>query len=152
MTKTVNGAAELMALSGQHVGTSEWKTLTFDTIQAFANATGDHQWIHVDKARAEKESPFGGPIAHGYFTLSVVAGLFFEVLEAKGFKMAVNYGANKVRFPTPLKLGARYRLSITAGEIKPVKEWLEAIFVATIEVEGSEKPACVAECIYRYLP
>ena len=153
MGKTViNGAAELKQHSGKDLGSTGWQTMTMDTIRKFADATGDHQWIHVDEERARKESPFGGPIAHGYLTLSFVAGLFFELVETRGFKLTVNYGANKVRFPNPLKAGARYRLSLKLGQVSEVKEWMEAIIHAAVEIEGEAKPACAAEVVYRFLP
>ena len=146
----IEGTPGLLAAAGTSVGTSEWATMTYERIAAFAGATGDNQWIHVDRARIAKESPFGAPIAHGYLTLSLVGGLFFEVLQIEGFAMIINYGANKVRFPSPLKEGDRYRLALALGEIKDVGNgWLEATFVATIEIEGGKKPACVAECVYR---
>jgi acyl dehydratase len=126
--------------------------MTYERILAFAGATGDHQWIHVDRERIAKESPYGAPIAHGYLTLSLVAGGFFDVLELAGFAMIINYGANKVRFPSPLKEGDRYRLSLSLGDVTEQKGWYEAIFVATIEIEGGKKPACVAECVYRFQP
>lgn len=151
MPTRIDGGAGLTALAGADLGATEWKTLDFAQITTFADATGDHQWIHVDKARIAKESPFGAPIAHGYLTLALVAGQFFELLELVNFKMVINYGANKVRFPSPMKEGSRYRLAMKLGEIKDVGGgWLEAQFLATIEIEGSAKPGCVAECIYRF--
>jgi acyl dehydratase len=153
MGKTViNGVAELKSHAGKELGKSEWRVMTMDVIKKFADATGDHQWIHVDEARAKKESPYGAPIAHGYLTLSFVAGLWFEVVEAKGFKLTVNYGANKVRFPNPLKVGDKYRLTLKLAEVAEVKEWVEAQIQAAIEIEGQPKPACAAEVIYRFMP
>lgn len=147
----IAGREGLLAASGKELGTTDWQTMTFERIQTFAAATGDHQWIHVDRERIAKESPFGRPVAHGYLTLSLVAGQFFELLELDGFGMVINYGANKVRFPNPLKEGDRYRLSLKLAEVKDVGNgWLEAPFLATIEIEGAPKPACVAECIYRF--
>jgi acyl dehydratase len=153
MPTTLAGADGLKAHANSHLGQSDWAEMTFETIQAFADATGDQQWIHVDRERIEKESPFGAPIAHGYLTLSLIAGRFFEVLELQGFAMVINYGANKVRFPSPLKEGARYRLSMDLGDVtEKAKGWHEAIFKCAIQIEGSEKPGCVAECVYRFLP
>jgi acyl dehydratase len=152
MTTRIDGKDGLLALSGTALGSSEWTTMTYERILAFAGATGDHQWIHVDRERIAKESPYGAPIAHGYLTLSLVAGGFFDVLELAGFAMIINYGANKVRFPSPLKEGDRYRLSLSLGDVTEQKGWYEAIFVATIEIEGGKKPACVAECVYRFQP
>src|SRR5258708_8195471 len=107
----IDGIAGLKALAGKSLGASQFRTLKFEDIVRFADATGDHQWIHVDRERAKRESPFGVPVAHGYFSLSSIAGLFFELVEARGFALVVNYGLNKVRFPAPLKEGARYRLA-----------------------------------------
>lgn len=152
MATRIDGKDGLLALSGTALGSSEWTTMTYERILAFAGATGDHQWIHVDRERIAKESPYGAPIAHGYLTLSLVAGGFFDVLELAGFAMIINYGANKVRFPSPLKEGDRYRLSLSLGDVTEQKGWYEAIFVATIEIEGGKKPACVAECVYRFQP
>lgn len=152
MAVLIAGADGLTSNAGKELGATAWYPMTYERIKAFADATGDHQWIHVDRERIAKESPFGKPVAHGYLTLSLVAGLFFELLELQGFKMVINYGCNKVRFPTPLKEGDKYRLSFKLGEVKPQGEWLEAVFLASIEVEGSAKPACVAECVYRFLP
>lgn len=152
MPKTIiDGIAGLKSLEGKELGTSEWKTLRYEDIKAFADATGDHQWIHVDRERTKKESPFGAPIAHGYYTLSRIAGLFFEVVEVRGFKAALNYGLNKVRFPAPLKEGARYRLSLKVAQVKDVDGGVEGVLPATIEIEGLPKPACVAEVVFRYL-
>ncbi len=153
MSTRIDGAAGLTALAGADLGASDWKVMAFSNISTFADATGDHQWIHVDRERIAQESPFGAPIAHGYLTLALVAGQFFELLELANFKMVINYGCNKVRFPTPMKEGSRYRLAMKLGEVKEVGGgWLEAQFLATIEIDGSPKPGCVAECVYRFLP
>ncbi|MBM4390294.1 MAG: MaoC family dehydratase [Deltaproteobacteria bacterium] len=149
---SIDGAPALLALSGADLGATEFRPLDFAQIATFAEATGDHQWIHVDKARIARESPFGAPIAHGYLTLALVAGQFFELLELSGFRMVINYGCNKVRFPSPLKEGASWRLAMKLGTVTQQGDWLEAQFIATIEIQGSAKPACVAECIYRFLP
>lgn len=153
MTVSLAGVAGLQAHANQPLGTTDWEEMTFQRIQAFADATGDHQWIHVDRARIERESPFGAPIAHGYLTLSLVAGKFFEVLSLDGFGMVINYGTGKVRFPNPLKEGDRFRLSLQMGDVTEKRGgWWEAVFHAAIEVEGASKPACVAEVLYRFLP
>ena len=148
---TINGVEELKAVAGKDLGSTEWQVMEMKRIRAFANATGDQQWIHVDEERARKESPFGAPVAHGYLTLSLVAGNFSKVVLVKGFKLTVNYGCNKVRFPNPLRANDRYRLTVKAGEVKQMNEWWETTFLATVEVEGQPKPACAAECIYRFL-
>ena len=153
MTVIIEGAAGLQQYAGKAIGSTSWEPMRFETIQAFADATGDQQWIHVDRARiASEPSPFGAPIAHGYLTLSLVAGKFFDLLDLQGFKLVVNYGCNKVRFPSPLKENDSWRLSLQIGEVSQKGEWIEAIFLASIEVEGAKKPACVAECVYRFLP
>lgn len=152
MEKTrIVGRAGLEELIGKPLPAGPWHPLTFEEIVAFADATGDHQWIHVDKERAQKESPFGGPIAHGYYTLSRIAGLFFESVDVQGFPAVLNYGLNKVRFPAPLKEGASYRLVPMVDSVTEVKGGLEVVFKNTIEVQGEDKPVCVAECVFRYL-
>lgn len=152
MAKTViDGPGWLKANAGKALGTSEWKTLAFEDIQRFADATGDHQWIHVDKPRCQKESPYGAPIAHGYYSVARIAGLFFDIVEVKGMKAVLNYGINKVRFPAPLKEGARYRLSLTLTDVKEIQGGVEALLQAAIEIENEAKPACGAEIIYRFL-
>lgn len=147
----IEGRAGLEALVGEPLQPGPWYTLRFEEIVAFADATGDHQWIHVDRERAKKESPFGAPIAHGYYTLSRIAGLFFEAVDVRGFPAVLNYGLNKVRFPAPLKEGASYRLAPMIDSIQEVKGGLEVVIRNTIEIQGEEKPACVAECVFRYL-
>jgi len=146
----IDGIAGLEALVGKELGKSEWRTMTFEDIVRFADATGDHQWIHVDRERARRESPFGAPIAHGYFTVSLIAGLFFELVEPRNFAMVINYGLNKVRFPAPLKEGQRYRLSVKLNDAKQSANAVEGLLAATIEIEGESKPACVAELVYRF--
>jgi acyl dehydratase len=147
----IEGLAGLKSYVGKELGASDWQTLSYEDIVRFADATGDHQWIHVDRARIAKESPFGAPVAHGYFTLSRIAGLFFEVVQIKGFNLVINYGLNKVRFPNPLKEGKRYRLVVKMNEVSEVKGGAESIFAATMEIEGEPKPACAAEVVFRYL-
>lgn len=147
----IDGIAGLKSLVGKELGKTEWKTMTFEEIVKFADATGDHQWIHVDRERARKESPFGAPIAHGYFTLSLIAGLFFQLVEIKGFALVINYGLNKVRFPSPLKEGQRYRLAVKLGEVKELGGPVEGLLAASIEVEGEAKPACAAELVFRFM-
>jgi acyl dehydratase len=146
----IDGIAGLKALAGKSLGASEFRTLKFEDIVRFADATGDHQWIHVDRERAKRESPFGVPVAHGYFSLSSIAGLFFELVEARGFALVVNYGLNKVRFPAPLKEGARYRLACRLLEVKEIPGGAEGNLAADIEVEGEAKPACAAELVFRF--
>jgi acyl dehydratase len=146
----IDGVAGLKALVGKDLGVGTWRTMTYEDIKRFADATGDHQWIHLDKERIARESPFKKPVAHGYFTLSLIAGLFFELVEVKGFGMVVNYGLNKVRFPAPLKDGQKYRLNVKLLDIKEVGNAVEGVLGAAIEVEGESKPACVAEVVFRF--
>lgn len=151
MGKTaIDGVAGLKALVGKELGQTPWTEMTYDAIVKFADATGDHQWIHVDKERIAKQSPFGKPIAHGYLTLSLIAGLFFELVEVKNFGMVINYGLNKVRFPSPLKEGQRYRLNVKLGGAKEIEGGMEGLLAATVEIEGEPKPACVAELVFRF--
>src|SRR5437016_4249726 len=146
----IDGVAGLKSMVGKPLGTSGWRTMTYEDILKFADATGDHQWIHVDRERIRKESPFGAPVAHGYFTLSLIAGLFFDLVEVKNFAMVINYGLNKVRFPAPLKEGQRYRLNVKVGEVREIANGVEGLLNATVEIEGEGKPACVAELVYRF--
>lgn len=147
---TIDGLAGLKALAGKDLGAGPWHPMLFEDIQKFADVTRDHQWIHVDRERA-KAGPFGAPIAHGYFTLSLVAGLFFDLVETSGFKAVLNYGLNKVRFPAPLREGKNYRLSLKLADVKDVAGGADGTFVATIEIEGETKPTCVAELIFRFI-
>ncbi len=142
----------LKELVGQEVAVTDWFTMTQDRIQQFADATLDHQWIHVDVERAKKESPFKTPIAHGFLTLSLLAHFMETAVSIdQKFSLAVNYGMNKMRFVSPVKVGARIRARFVLAVAKDVEpNGLEAQYNATIEVEGSEKPACVAEWLVRY--
>ena len=146
----IEGVQGLKSFVGKELGTSDWRTMTFEAIQKFADATGDHQWIHVDRERARRESPFRAPVAHGYFTLSLIAGIFFELVEMKDFKLVVNYGLNKVRFPAPLKEGQRYRLNIRLQDASEVNNTVEGLVLANVEIEGEKKPACAAEIVFRF--
>jgi len=134
---------------GQHLGYSDWVEITQDQVNRFADATGDHQWIHVDIERA-KAGPFGGPIAHGYLTLSLTPVLLEQVLSVKGVKMGVNYGCDKVRFPSPVPVGSKVRLGLKMLSVEEVSGGgAQMKLEATYEVEGASKPSCVAEVIYR---
>src|SRR6266576_4219822 len=142
----VQGIEGLKALVGETVGPGEWREVTQADIDAFADLSGDHQWIHVDVERAKKESPFGGTVAHGNLTLSLIDGFRLELIEASGFVLGVNYGWNKVRFPAPVPAGARIRASAEVVELDEVKDgWWQMVTRFTLEVEGSEKPCCVAD-------
>ncbi|GIH62701.1 MaoC family dehydratase [Microbispora siamensis] len=150
MTITVNGLDEIKALAGKDLGHSGWLQITQDRVNTFADATDDHQWIHVDPGRA-KDGPFGGPIAHGYLTLSLVIPLFTELLEIRGVKMSVNYGLEKVRFPSPVKVGGKIRLAAVVVSVEDVPgDGVQMLLDFTVETDGSAKPACVARVIYRH--
>ncbi len=152
MDRTViDGIAGLERLVGKELGVTPWRTLRFEDIVRFADATGDRQWIHVDRERIARESPFGTPVAHGYYSLSIIAALLFDLLEIRGVSMVVNYGLNRVRWPAPLKEGATYRLCCKLLEVKPTAGAHDALMQATIEIDGEAKPACVAEIVYRFL-
>lgn len=151
MTTIINGIDELKAAVGSHLGYSDWLEVTQERVNLFADATGDHQWIHVDVERAKAESPFGGPIAHGYLTLSLAPSLVPQVVQIKGFSMGVNYGCGKVRFPSPVPVGSKLRVGAELAEVTDVKGGVQIQMTLTFEVEGASKPSCVAEVIYRYL-
>ncbi len=147
------GLEELKALQGQQVGPSDWRTITQEDIDEFAKLSGDDQWIHVDVERAKTESPFGTTIAHGNLTLSAIDGLRMELMELDGFKLAVNYGWNKVRFPAPVPAGSKIRATAELVEVEDVGGgWVQIVVRFTVEVEGSEKPCCVADSVGRLLP
>ena len=146
---TVDGVAGVQALVGEHLGFSDWVTVTQEQVDAFADATGDHQWIHVDPERARAESPFGGPVAHGYLTLSLIPSLMPQILEVSGFRMGVNYGTDRVRFPSPVPVGARLRASAVLDSATLVEGGVHLATTVTMEVEGAEKPCCVATVLVR---
>ena len=147
---TVDGVAGVQALVGEHLGFSEWTTVTQEQVDAFADATGDHQWIHVDVERARAESPFGGPIAHGYLTLSLVPSLTTQILEVTGFRTVLNYGLDRVRFPSPVPVGSRVRASAVLEEATLLDGGaLHLRTAVTLEVAGAEKPCCVATVLSR---
>jgi acyl dehydratase len=151
-TAGVTGVDELRELVGQRIGPSEWRLVTQEAINAFAELSGDHQWIHVDRERAERESPFGKTIAHGNLTLSMIDGFRDGLLEVGGFKLGVNYGWNKVRFPAPVPVDSRVRASVEVVSVDDVGGgWHQVTQRWTVEVEGSEKPACVADSVGRAL-
>ena len=152
MTITVNGIEELKALTGQTIGPSDWREVTQEEINQFAEISRDFQWIHVDVERAKTESPFGTTIAHGNLTLSMIDGFRPQLLESTGFKLGVNYGWNKIRFPAPVPAGSRIRASVETLAVDDLDNgWHQLTQKWTVEVEGSEKPACVAESVGRLL-
>jgi acyl dehydratase len=146
---TLDGVDGVVAAVGRHLGHSEWVTITQERVDLFADATDDHQWIHVDPERAQRESPFGGPIAHGYLTLSLVTPLVGQIIDATGFRMGVNYGAEKIRFPSPVPVGGRVRASATLDEATPFEGGVQMNLKVTIEVEGQAKPAMVGSILFR---
>jgi acyl dehydratase len=150
MARTINGIDELKALVGEPLGTSDWLEITQERVDLFAEATGDHQWIHVDPERA-KAGPFGGTIAHGYLTMSLGPVLLPQVVTVTGFSMALNYGLDKLRFPSPVPVGSKLRLSAKLAAVADVAGGVQTTYVLTFEVDGQDKPACVAEALYRWL-
>jgi acyl dehydratase len=152
MTITVNGIDELRSLTGRTLGPSDWREVTQADIDRFAEVSDDHQWIHVDVERAKTESPFGTTVAHGNLTLSMIDGFRPQLLESTGFKLGVNYGWNKVRFPAPVPAGSRIRGSVETLAVDEIGGgWHQVTQKWIVEVEGSEKPACVAESVGRVL-
>jgi len=149
----IPGVRALKQYVGKPLGVSPWVTVSQEQINAFADATGDHQWIHVDTERAQRESPFKGTIAHGYLTLSLAPSLLPEIFRVEGARMGVNYGIDKMRLPAPVPAGARVRV---LAELKDVRDMpgggARATFGLVFEIEGGGKPACVADAIYVYYP
>ena len=148
MTTTAHGIDGLKELLGQHLGYSDYMEITQERVNQFAEATGDFQWIHVDVERA-KAGPFGGPIAHGYLTLSLGPVLYPQIVRINGFAMGVNYGANKVRFPSPVPVGGKLRLGVKLLAVEEIPGGLQSTMEFTFECEGASKPSCVSEIIFR---
>jgi acyl dehydratase len=146
--KTITGLEELKEAEGQILGTSDWHEVTQADVDAFADVTGDHQWIHVDVERA-KETPFNGTIAHGYFTLSLIPLLSRQVFGMEGFTFALNYGLNRVRFPSPMPVGGKVRCTVKVAEVQEIPGGAQTTMEMTLEREGGEKPVCVAETLVR---
>ncbi len=145
--QVINGLDELRALTGQEIGVSDWTPVTQEMIDRFADVTGDHQWIHVDVERARRDTPFGSTIAHGFLTVSLLAELSRQTIEVRGdFKMRINYGFNKLRFVSPVPAGSRIRARFTPQKVTDN----EVTWLVTVEVEGRDKPALVAEWLGRY--
>jgi acyl dehydratase len=140
---------ELKSLIGQEIAVSDWIEISQERINIFAEATGDHQWVHVDVERAKRESPFGGPIAHGFLTLSLLPKLMENAIKMTDVKMGLNYGLNKVRFPAPVLVGSKLRGRFKLLEVEDITGGAQVIFEVIIEREGSDKPVCVAESIMR---
>jgi acyl dehydratase len=152
MPTVFESPADLKSAVGQHLGTSEWLEITQDRIDRFADATGDHQWIHVDPERA-RQGPFGATIAHGYLTQSLVNYFLPQIVEVRGISMGINYGADRLRFPAPVPVGSRVRGGAELLEVETVKGGaIQAKVRVTIEIEGQERPGCVIDVISRYVP
>jgi acyl dehydratase len=142
--------AALRARTGDEIGTSDWVVIAQERINAFADATGDHQWIHVDQERAAHETSFGGTIAHGFLTLSLISALMRNAVSIGGLRMTVNYGLNRVRFVSPVPAGARVRARVALVSLDDVKDGAQATWAVTVEREGSDKPCLMAEWLVRY--
>jgi acyl dehydratase len=141
--------AELAQAVGEEIGASDWLVIEQDRISQFAEATGDHQWIHVDEARA-KEGPFGSTIAHGFLTLSLLPALLAEVYRVDGVRMGINYGLNRVRFINPVRVGSSVRAVMTVAEVDQQADYVQVTAKAVVEIQGAEKPAAVAETVSRF--
>ncbi|MGZ8176599.1 MaoC family dehydratase [Williamsia sp. SKLECPSW1] len=148
--RVFTSASDILAAVGEELGSSDWLTITQERVNQFADATGDHQWIHVDVERATKESPFGGPVAHGYLTLSLVPMLAWQVYSVENAKFAVNYGSNKVRFPSPVLVGSEVQLTATLTSAEELADGaVQMVVTQTVTVRDAAKPSVVAETISR---
>ena len=143
---------ELKALVGAEVALSDWIEMSQQRVDTFADATSDHQWIHVDVERCKRESPFGGPVAHGFLTLSLLPAMFENALRMLDVRMALNYGLNKVRFPAPVPVGSRLRARLTLVSVDDIAGGAQLVWSVVIECEGGERPVCVAEFVMRRYP
>lgn len=143
---------ELSALIGTEVAVSDWIGITQERVNTFADATSDHQWIHVDVERCKRESPFGGPVAHGFLTLSLLPAMFENAIRMLDVKMALNYGLNKVRFPAPVPVGGRLRARLTLASVEAIEGGAQLVWSVVVECEGSPRPVCVAEFVMRRYP
>jgi acyl dehydratase len=146
----LDGPDAVRAAVGTHLGFSDWLLMEQDRVNTFADATGDHQWIHVDPERAAA-GPFGAPIAHGYLTMSLSNYFLPQIIETKGFSAGINYGVDKVRFPSPVKVGDRIRAGAELVDVTDVNGGLQTLVRITIEIEGSDRPACVIDSLSRWL-
>ncbi|MGZ8339172.1 MAG: MaoC family dehydratase [Telluria sp.] len=150
--RDIAGIDELKALAGTEVAVSPWIDITQERVSLFADATGDHQWIHVDPERCKRESPFGGPIAHGFLTLSLLPAIFENAVAMLDVKMVLNYGLNKVRFPAPLPVGSRVRGRLALASVEDIDGGWQLVWDVAVEREGGVKPVCVAEFVMRRYP
>jgi acyl dehydratase len=147
----IEDVSALKSLAGREIGVTDWLVMTQERIQKFAEATEDRQWIHLDRERAEHESPYGATIAHGFLTLSLLSFLMKQTIQVKsGVRMAVNYGLNRVRFPSPVRADSKIRGRFLLLSVEELSSAFEAVFAVTVESEGADKPCCVAEWIVRY--
>ncbi|GAB3675652.1 MaoC family dehydratase [Salinisphaera aquimarina] len=150
--RILENVEELQSLVGEEIGTSNWMAIDQERVNLFADATDDHQWIHVDIERAKKESPFGGPVAHGFLTLSLLPPLVNDIFKVEGVTTRVNYGLNKVRFVAPVLVGSRVRARVTLKSVEPRGEGRYMICnEIAIEIEGQDKPACLAQGLTLYI-
>lgn len=147
--RVIHGLDELRTLVGKRLGTSDWFDVTQERVTAFAEATCDRQWIHVDPERAAKESPYGATVAHGFFTLSLAIVLADQAFRVEGLRMIVNYGLNRVRFPTAVRVGSRIRLHVDLVELTDASQGVQVVLKESFEIEGEARPACVAEHVVR---
>jgi acyl dehydratase len=147
--RAIGSIEELKGLAGREAGVSEWIEVTQERVNLFADATGDHQWIHVDPERCRKESPFGGPIAHGFLTLSLLPKLMESAVSLPPRRMGVNYGLNKVRFPAPVPVGSRVRARIGVVAVEDIAGGVQITWAVSMEREGGDKPVCAAESVTR---
>ena len=150
--QVVESVPALMDLVGREVGVSDWFAVSQERITQFAETIEDRQWIHVDRERAKRESPFRTTIAHGFLTMSLLGHLMNQVIEVRGTRMTVSYGTNRVRFPAAVRAGSRIRARVTLNSVRDVADSVEAVFLFTVECEGSEKPCCIAEWVLRFYP
>lgn len=151
MTIEVETPQSLRQWLGREIAVTEWFSISQDRIQSFANSTEDHQWIHSDRERAQRESPFGTTIAHGFLTLSLLSRFMKKAIEIRSVGMSINYGLNRVRFPAPVRADSKVRARFTLQSLKELPDSVEAVFIAKVESEeGSDKPCCVAEWVIRY--
>jgi acyl dehydratase len=150
VTPLITTLEDLKGYIGKEIGVSDWLLITQQRVQQFADATNDHQWIHLDAERAAEESPYGGTIAHGFLTLSLQSPFMRQTLVVQGLSMTINYGLNRVRFPAPVPVGARIRARFTLQAVKDLAGGVEAVYNTTLEIENAAKPCCVAEWIVRY--
>jgi acyl dehydratase len=149
--KIIDGLADLGTWVGREIAVSDWLTIDQTRIQAFADATDDHQWIHLDVERCRRESPYKAPIAHGYLVLSMLPAMFESSVRIDGLSMSINYGLDRVRLPAPVISGQRIRGRLVLEKLDPVAGGMQAHWAATIEIEGGDKPACVAQMLARYI-